>query len=395
MGVWMVLSTVLTFMQFSNLGIGSAITKLVAEEYGRGNKQGMQSYITTALLTVTVTGFIALIFLIILAKPIIALFKLGIENTSIALQYLPYMGILTVYAFFVQILTAALSGLGRMDQSNYRDAICRGISVLVTIVLLFLGKGIQSLFIGMIISNVLMHIISVLLIHKIVDIQILKFKWDYERFKQLINFGGAILCSMIISMFFGPFNKFMLSRYSGIATVPVYEIAFNSSMQIRNLIESAFRALVPEISRIGSNMNLHARERIIQIYRRSLKLIFIFGIPIYILLLIFSPVLLRIWLRDKFVDTLPGAFCIMLVGTFLTLVGVPAYYTLIGFGRVREIIKISIMSGISNVFFVIGYYEITGTLSVYNVGLCFIFSSILPLLYILFKIHYFFTMDRE
>lgn len=394
MGVWMILSTVLTIMRLSDLGIGPAVTKLVAEEYGRGNKQGIQAYVTTALLTVLVTGCIAFIFLIILAKPIIGVFRLGTENSSVALRYLPYMGILTVYAFFVQILTATLSGLGRMDQSNYRDAICRGISVLVAIMFLFLGKGMLSLLIGMAVSYVLMHFISVILIREIVNIPILKFNWDYERFKKLVGFGGAVFGSSIINMLINPFNKLMLSRYAGIATVPVFEIAFNSSMQVRGLIESAFRALVPEISRIGSNITLQARERIYHIYKRSMRLIFIFSVPVYIIVMLLAPILLRIWLGDRFVETMPGVFRIMLAGvSFLSLIGVPAYYTIMGVGKIRYIIISSSVGAFCNLISVVICFLLMGHISLYSIGMCLSLSYIIPLLYLVFVTQHFFTYN--
>jgi O-antigen/teichoic acid export membrane protein len=43
-GVWLVLATVMTFTQVGNLGMGPAVMKLVAEEYGRGDIEGIQHY---------------------------------------------------------------------------------------------------------------------------------------------------------------------------------------------------------------------------------------------------------------------------------------------------------------------------------------------------------------
>jgi O-antigen/teichoic acid export membrane protein len=353
LGIWMVLSTVLIFVQMCNLGMGPAVTKLVAEEYGRCNTQGIQNYVTTALWTLAATGSIAIVFLILLAKPIIGLFRLGPENAALAMRLLPYMGILTVYAFLVQVLTATLSGLGRMDQVNYRDSACRAVSLGAAAVFLILGYGIVSLLIGAAINYLLIHITSIFLIRKIVSLRILKLNWDVKRFRKLISFGGAVLGSSLISMLFSPFNKLMLSRYAGVATIPIYEIAFTGSMQIRGLIEAAFRALVPEISRISADMNAHARDRISQIYRRSMKLIFLFGTPIYTTLAILAPVLLKLWLGERFVETLPGVFRIMLIGSFLSLLGVPAYYALMGTGYVRYSMGGHIAQAIFNLFMVL------------------------------------------
>ena len=396
LGVWMVLATVLTFVKMCNLGMGPAVTKLVAEEYGRGNTEGIQSYVTTALWTLAVTGCIALVVLIVLAKPIIGLFKLGPENAALAEHFLPYMGILTVYAFLIQILTATLSGLGRMDQANYRDSACRAISLGVTVVLLIFGYGIVSLLIGSAIDYLLIHITSILLIWKIVRLQVLQLNWDMKRFKKLISFGGAVLGGSIISMLFSPFNKLMLSRYAGVATVPIYEIAFTGSMQVRALFEAALRALMPEISRIGANMTVQAKNRISQLNRRAMKLILIFGVPVYIVIVIFAPVLLKLWLGERFVETLPGAFRIMLIGTsFVSLVGVPAYYTVMGLGKVRYLVTVSLIGAIINLVSVITYYVLMRHLSVYTVGLCLAVSYAAGAAYLIYEARSLLTCDIE
>ena len=58
-GVWLVLATVLTFAQLGDLGISQAITKLVAEEHGRGDIEGIQHYVTAASTLLCVSGTVA------------------------------------------------------------------------------------------------------------------------------------------------------------------------------------------------------------------------------------------------------------------------------------------------------------------------------------------------
>lgn len=106
-------------------------------------------------------------------------------------------------------------------------------------------------------------------------------------------------------------------------------------MQLRNLIEAGFRALMPEISRISADMTKCVKDRISHLYRRAMKLIIVFGIPAYATIFIFVTPLLRIWLREQFVHGIPFAFRIMLVATFINLLGVPSYYLLLGMGRIR------------------------------------------------------------
>ena len=81
-GVWLVLATVLTFVQLSNLGIGPAVMKLVAEEYGRGDIEAVRRYITAALVMLCISGTVALIVILTFKSQIISLFKLSDENAA-------------------------------------------------------------------------------------------------------------------------------------------------------------------------------------------------------------------------------------------------------------------------------------------------------------------------
>ncbi len=368
-GVWLVLGTVLTFAQLSNLGIGQAVTKLVAEEYGRSDIEGIQRYVTTALALLCLSGTIALIVILALKNQIIAAFNLRDQNAKIVSWLLPYIGVLSIYVFIADTFNATLSGLGRMDLANYIQSAGRVLSVAVVIIFLYSGRGIESLLIGNILLNVFIHGVSLIFIWRIARVRFLRIRnLNIQCCKRLMRFGGAVFGGSLISMLFSPFNKLMLSRYSGVSSIPVYEIAFTGSMQVRGLIEAGLRALMPEVSRISVNLTSYAKDRISHIYRRAMNLIFIVGVPVYGILVIFSPLLLRIWLRDRFVEVLPGVFRIMLIGTFISLLGVPAYYTLMGTGYVRYTLCSHVIQSIVNAVIIIGFVLLFSTVSAVSAG---------------------------
>ena len=363
-GVWLILATVLRVAQLGNLGIGQAVMKLVAEEYGRGDIEGVQQYVTTALALLCLSGSLVLIAVLVFKIQIVSVFKLNDENAQMALWLLPYIGILSMYVFVVQALNATLSGLGRMDLANYTQAVGRIVAVTVATILMYTGRGIESLLIGNTLSYVFIHIVSLICISRIAHIRLLRINnLDAQRGKRILHFGGAVFGGSIISMLFSPFNKLMLSRYAGVSSIPVYEIAFTGSMQVRGLIEAGLRPLMPEVSRISGYMTRYAKDRISQINRRAMKLIFLCGIPMYGALIIFSSFLLRVWLGDRFVETLPEAFQIMLMGTFLSLLGVPAYYTLMGAGHVCHNLGSHIVQSVINVAMVLTSILLISTVS--------------------------------
>lgn len=349
-GVWLVLSTVLVFAQLGNLGIGPAVMKLVAEEHGRGDSRGIQRYVTTALLLICVSGTVVLTVILVFKGQIVALFGLSDENARTALWLLPYIGVLSIYVFIVQVFEAALSGIGRMDLANYRGVLARVINVSVSSLLLLLGYGVGSLLIGRIVAELSTHLVIFICIRRIANIRILRLDGlDIGRGKRLLSFGAILSGDSLLSSLFGPLNKLILSRYAGVASVPVYEIALTGSMQIKGLVTAGHRALVPEISRISAEMTAQAKNRICQLYRRSLRWIFLLATPVFAGLVIFAPILLKLWLGERFVETLPGAVRIMLIGAFVSVLGVPSYYTLMGTGHVRHNLAAQGIQAITNI----------------------------------------------
>jgi O-antigen/teichoic acid export membrane protein len=337
-GVWLILSTVLAFAQLGNLQIGPAVMKFVAEEHGRGNLSGIARYTLMALLALAVTGTLALAVLYLGRTPIVALFKLSADHAALAKRLLPYVGGLCLYAFLTEVLEAALSGLGRIDQANYTRSASRIIGLGVSGLLLARGGGIESLLIGNFLSYVLIHVANLYFIRRIVPVRFLRrAHWDLGHLRKLVAFGTGVFGGALLNLFLSPLHRILLSRYAGVATVPIYELAYTGSMQFRNLLESGLRALTPEISRVGALAASDTRDQIRRIYRRALRFVLLWGIPAYGVLLVTAAVLLKTWLRDRYVEGLPGPFRILLAATFLSLLGVPAYYTFLGLGRIRQV----------------------------------------------------------
>lgn len=383
-GVWLVLTTVLTFASLGNLGIGTAVLKLVAEEYGRGDTLGVQRYIATSILVLFISGMVILAILLIFRNPIVSAFKLDAGNRQMVLWLLPYISVLCVYIFIIQIFEATLSGLGRMDLANYIRTFSHAIQVVISVILLFLGLGVKSLLIGSFASCVIIHALTVICMNRIVYLNI----WDIgningDCLRRLFKFGGTVFSGSLISMLFSPFNKLMLARYAGVATLPVYEIAFTVSMRVRSLVEAGLRALLPKISSLSANLDDQALKKISEIYRRSMKLIFVFGTPFYGTLLVLAPVLLKIWLGEKFVTTLPGAFQLMLVGSFLSLLSVPAYYTLFAINKAGYCLISQIIQAVANFILVIVIAIFIHTLDVQQVVLALILGMSLCSLYLI------------
>jgi O-antigen/teichoic acid export membrane protein len=385
-GVWIVLSTVLSFAQLGNIGIDQAVMKLVAKEYGRGNVERIQKYITTALALLCLSGAAVLLVILFFREHIISAFRLSDKNTQIVFLLLPYIGVLSIYVFIVQVLNAALSGLGRMDLANCTQSIGRIIAVIVSALLLYSGLGIECLIIGNAISYVFIHFASLCFIWRIIPVRLLRISnMDTCCVGRLVRFGGGILAGTVVSMLGSPFNKLMLSRYAGISTLPIYEMAFNGAMQLRNLIEAGFRALMPVSSRLNAVITSNVVESINRIHRLSFNIIIFFGIPLFSIMFIFATPLFQIWLREDFIGAAPFVFRIMLIATFINLLGVPQFYILMGMGHIQDVFIGRSITWLACMTLVLFISVSIDYLSVSIIGVCLIISWSLSSTYLTWR----------
>lgn len=385
-GVWLVLTTILGFAQMGELGIGQAVIKLVAEEYGRKNIRGIQEYIATALALLLFSGVSILIIILFFKDKIISAFNLSGEHAEIVSMLLPYIGALSIYVLLVQALNAVLTGLGRMDLAGFFQTIGRVVTVLVAIILLYRGWGMKGLLAGNVISYILIHVLSVIYIRRVINIHFSIIK--YMRFrccKRLLCFGGGVFGSSLIGMMFDPINKLILSRYVGVSSLPVYQIATIGAMQIKHFVAAGLQALMPEISRLDSEKSLQTHNRISQIYKRSLKLVWLLALPAYVAAFLTAVVFFRLWLRTSYVENMPTAFRVMLFGSFLSCLAVAPYFTLMGFGRVRHIFVCHLLKAIVSLSLVIIAVTLLPSLDVTIVCLATVMGHGVSLLYLVIQ----------
>jgi O-antigen/teichoic acid export membrane protein len=353
-GIWLILSTVLTFAQLGNLGINPAISKIVAEEYSHKNFKAIQEYVTIAISILLGSGILCL-FIILIFKPyIVGAFKLSFEDAELVLWLLPYISLLSVYVFIVEACNSILSGLGRMDLANSAQVTGRLSLLGISSLLLFAGYDIVSLLVASALSYMVINIQTIIHIRKIMGINIIKFvKFNPYYVKRLWEIARVVLAGSVIVMFFDPFNKLMLSRYAGVSTIPVYDLAFRGTMQIRGVIESGLRAIMPEVSRLAAKIDDHSVTRIKQINSKAIKTIALSIIVVFMPVYLFCTELLKVWLGKNFVANLPFSFRIALLSVVVSLVSVPSYYTLMGLGKVRHILISHILLSSINIIIVI------------------------------------------
>ena len=337
-GIWIALAVVISMSQLGNLGMSQALVKRVAEHFERREHEEIARYYSTAVFTLMILAGCLFGTLFVLKRPILQL--LGLNAKQVAEYSALATGVfaLSVMTFVVDVVAAVLSGIGRIDLYNYSQLATQAVSILCALSLLLLNFKLGGMLVAQIAGYSTGLIFAVVCITKRVS------KWPLRpayysprHLKRLLGQGMFLASGWALSLLFHPVNKILLAQSGQFALLPVYEIAVNLSMRLRNLFEAGQRALMPETSRLIGTREFSPTS-IVSLLKSSLRGLLVYAAPLYVIVFLAATPLTRVWLGSSFNPLVPGAIRIFLIGTFVSLIGTPFYYALIGAGRAQAVL---------------------------------------------------------
>lgn len=336
-GLWLVLSVVVSVTQLGNLGIPWALMKLVAEDHGHGDWEGVKTFINISCGILLGIGIVFFGVVILIRSYILAWFKLSGADAAAVFALLPYVAALSGLVLLFSTFNSAVGGLGRMDLTSYNETLVQIFIILFCSFLLYRGLDLRGMVIGTLSGYVVAQVISFVQVQRMMPIRLFaRTRISRHKARQLLSTGGWILSGSLFTMMLLPFTRLMLSRYAGLEAVAVNDMCLTGSLRVKMIFDAAFRPMMPEVSshQVRGTGDLQGRVRSID--RKALLITFALALPAFIGLVVVINPLLHLWLHRSYNPLLPNTFRIALVGGFVSLLGSSAYYMLIGLGSARD-----------------------------------------------------------
>jgi O-antigen/teichoic acid export membrane protein len=248
-GIWAILTTIVSYFGFADLGMGTASTRFAAEAHHQGDSQREADVVWTSLLVGFVSGAIFAIVLALCAGRIVSALVHGSpqleQQATLALRLagLVFLG----YVLSNVLNTAELVRL----RIGLFSAISTGAAVLqimlVPIVLTF-GGGLRGA------ATTLASVaLSTAIVHGVVSGWIFPQLWSGKVRKSLITplllFGGPLVFSYFAEMALLASDKLVLARVAGPRAVAHYAVAASFAALLAIVPQSLSRAMIPAFGR--------------------------------------------------------------------------------------------------------------------------------------------------
>jgi len=330
LGVWSVVMATSTLTQIANPGFGASTTKFVSKYLARGEEKTACRVIETSVVSLSALMAILLIVLYPIIKQILHLF-IADDSLNAGLSILPYAFVTMWITFVSGVFQAGLDGYQRIDSKNL---------IIMTGTLIYVGScalfsslwGLVGVAFASILQSVwVLAITWIILKRRLPILPVLNYKWDRTLFKEILNYGVSFQFISITGMLSDPLTKVCLSKFGSLSDVAYYEMANRMVQQVRSVLATPGYILVPAIADLKERED---HKKIESLYLNSYNLIFSLSVASYTLLIIYLPVISKLWIGH--IETAFVTFSALLsIGWFCNLLAIPSYYANLGTGEMR------------------------------------------------------------
>ena len=304
---------ILEYSSLFDLGLGAATTREVSAAIARRD-QGLSTLIAGSVTSQAILGSIGAAVLVLLSGPLVdRVFDIPPELRSEALGVFRMLALMIPATVVLLSLRGILEAAGRFDLSNGIRIPTSVATFLIPAVAASYGYGLPAIVAMLLATRVLICCVMAAAITNILPGHRWRLHIGWATMRPLFVFGGWMSLSNILSPVLVYIDRFMLAAIAGVAAVGYYTAPFDAVMRLLIIPASLMGAVYPSIS---GKLAMGKHREINGVYTEAIRKTLLLLIVPGLLIGIFGPALLELWLGSAFASEALLAVRILAVGVF-------------------------------------------------------------------------------
>lgn len=297
-GIWATLGSIISWIYYSDLGIGSGLRNKLSQSLGKKDMKAAKGYIAvsyTLLTIISIVLFLAfLIALVFIDIPTLLNIKITDENVNVCL----------IAALFLSCVNFVLSLVNNLAYAEQRASLVSffnlvGQALFVGTIFIFYKTGIDFILfvaVGEGICQAIKNVLETLyIIKKYPELISKPFDYDKKYTKGILSFGILVFISQISSLIHNTTDNILISHLFSAADVTPYNFCFKYFNLINNIYLVLLSPLVSAYTIAKSQDN---STWIRNAMKKSMILFILFATGTCIAIFVFRP-FADIWLGKK------------------------------------------------------------------------------------------------
>jgi len=313
-GLLSIIWAVIGYFTLLDFGISRANTKFLSEALALEDDQQIIKIIWNSIFVTGLIGIITAIIVILTAPFIINdLLKIHASLHEEAMTALNLSAISIPFMLVFGNLKGFQMALQRFDIVNIFQALMGILQWGGSVVLLWLGFGLEAIILLTVGTRILLTIGAFLILPRLVPHVYKNINlWDRMTIKKLFSFGGWLTISQIISPLFLYLDRIFIGTFLSLTAVAYYSVPQEALSRLLIVPMSLTATLFPALSEQSVLSDDENRAHVM--YTRSLKYLFLFLVPLVIIFISYSSDILRIWISPEYASHSVLIFQILSVG---------------------------------------------------------------------------------
>jgi O-antigen/teichoic acid export membrane protein len=329
LGVWSLVAAATSMARLGDLGVAVGVTRFVAKAIAED--RGSHAAITVETALITVTGLY--IFLTVVAYfPLyfILHFFLNEPQLSQGRQILP----LALVSFvLVNMNSVTLSSLAGMQRSYIKSIVVGGgfLVLIASSIVLLPSYHLLGILIAQIFQAIVVLFVSWIVLQQIMPaLPYLPLQWSFNVCKELISYGAQIQLVSILTFFFEPVTKMIMSSLGGLDSLALFEMANRLVVQTRSFIGSANQSLVPAYADLSTRKS----SNLFSLFDKNIRyttMSVVVSLALFAVAIPATSIILLGRLDQRYIS-----FAIILaIGWLLNMLTTPIYFLAIGLAKLK------------------------------------------------------------
>ncbi len=330
-GIYVATMSIIGYVALLDLGIGTSLTKFVAEYNAKKDYQRLNEIFGTAFVLYVILGGIGAVFLVAISSTLVQrVFQIPRELWAEARGVLWISAFSLMSGLILGIYANILNGLQRHDIWRTISIATSCVSAIGGIILICMGYKLIAYVLFTTIAGIGGFLVQMVYAKRLVPhLYLLPRYVKAKELKGILGFTFAIFINQIAVRNMGSLDKLIVSIFLPIQNVTFYSIALTMVMYCFKVPAAAAMAFTPAASELQAK-NRH--DAIHQLVLRGIKYTGILAIPLFTVIGIMADDIIRLWMGAGYETSAAILRCLML-GYFVLVLSASGMTVMVGIGK--------------------------------------------------------------
>jgi len=309
------------YFSLFDLGLGRALTKLVAEYRGAAREHEVPQLFWTSMVIMSALGVAGAVLLGFLAEPLINVLTISVNHMAEALAVIQLLAL----SLPIIIVTSGLRGvLEAYHQFRLINLIRIPVGVanfVLPIFILWFENSLPAAVVGIIASRVVLLVVYAGLVMRIIPTIKGVSLINGGVARELLQFGGWMTVSNLVGPLMTYMDGFVIGALLSVSAMAFYTIPYEVVTKLWVFPTAIIVSLFPLLSQ----KLVREKDAAKKIFFGSVRFLFFALFPLILTLVSFSNELLTFWLGSEFADKSTLILQFLLIGVFVNSIAMFPY----------------------------------------------------------------------